>query len=574
MASSKPVPCGPCQEGKVNTKAEFWCYSCEEGLCSKCSGHHKRSKSSRDHKTININSYKPSIEAINTECDKHGQQFNLYCPSHLMPCCDECISTNHSKCTGIKSLASVVEKTVIDKSTKCLEKQIKSIQQFLEKLVTDKSKNIRKSEQEYESIQDFIVKIRKKINSHLTNLEKKLCNEAETIWNQEKSQATEVISEIEGKQKNLNKIIEHLHTVISHTSKLQSFLGVHQIEQQVHQCQQYLENLKKDDRGQQFEIKIRQNDEIEKILSKLESLESLGKVTSVKTDENLNKDTSVRREAQVELPEQTSIRTMTMNIETKMEINMMKVVSDMICLMDGRVLVVEQERNVNVLTSDGKLQKQLPISGKAYGVTQINQNTIAITYPFEKAIKIFNMKNEKVTKVIILDKTCWRLSFSNNALAVGLMQDIDDDEDDDDDDDAGEIRIIDLEGNTLKSIQVESESDLEHLVYCNDRVIYSIFDGNAVCCVGESGKQIWQNTQDLKGPGGLCTDSYGNIIVADFDSGRIVVISKDGKESKVLISEDDRLDSPQCICFKHNESSGFICDYKCTNLTKFNLSSG
>ncbi|XP_052103728.1 nuclease SbcCD subunit C-like isoform X1 [Mytilus californianus] len=571
MASSKPVPCAPCQEGKVKTKADIWCYNCEEGLCSTCSVHHKRSKSSRDHKIIDIKSYKPSIRAIKTECGKHGQQLNLYCPSHLMPCCDECISISHSKCTGIKSLASVVEKTKIDQSTQSLEKQINSIKHFLEKLVTNKSKNITRGEREYESIQDFIVKIRKKINIHLTNLEKKLCNEAETIWNQEKSQATEVISEIERKQKNLNKMQDHLQTVISHTSKLQSFLGLHQIEQQIHQCQQYVEDLEKDDRAKEFDIKMRQNVEIEKILSKLESLESLGKVTSVKTYVDLNKDTSVRREAQVESREQTNIRNMTMNIETKIEINMKKVISDMICLMDGRVIVVEQERRVNLLTSDGKLQKQLPIHGKAYGVTQINQNTIAITYPFEIAIKIFNMENEKVTKFITLDKQCWGLSFSNNSLAVGLIGNNGDDEEDDDD---GEIRIIDLEGNTLKSIQIESESDLEHLVYCNDRVIYSNFDGNAVCCVGESGKQFWQNTQDLKGPGGLCTDTYGNIIVVDYYSGRIVVISKDGQDSKVLISEEDRLDHPQCICFKHNESSGFICDYKCTNLAKFNLSSG
>ncbi|CAC5418159.1 unnamed protein product [Mytilus coruscus] len=491
MASSKPLPCGPCQEGKVNTKAEFWCYSCEEGLCSKCSGHHKRSKSSRDHKTIDIKSYKPSIRAIKTECGKHGQQLNMYCPSHLMPCCDECVSITHSKCTGIKSLASVVEKTKIDQSTQSLEKQINSIKYFLEKLVTNKSKNISRSEREYESIQDFIVEIRKKINIHLTNLEKKLCNEAETIWNQEKSKATDVISEIEGKQKNLNKMQDQLQTVyIRLNNKYTNVNNMWKI-------------WKRMTGPKEFDIKMRQNDEIEKILSKLESLESLGKVTSVKTNVDLNKDTSVRREAQVESREQTNIRNMTMNIETKIEINMKKVISDMICLMDGRVIVVEKERSVKVLTSYGKLKKQLPISGKAYGVTQINQNTIAITYPFEIAIKIFNMENEIVTKFITLDKKCW-----------------------------------DLEGNTLKSIQIESQSDLENIVYCNDRVIYSNFDGNAVCCYGESGKQFWQNTQDLKGPGGLCTDTYGNIIVADYYSGRIVVISKDGQDSKVLISEE------------------------------------
>ncbi|CAG2216738.1 unnamed protein product [Mytilus edulis] len=170
------------------------------------------------------------------------------------------------------------------------------------------------------------------------------------------------------------------------------------------------------------------------------------------------------------------------------------------------------------------------------------------------------MENETVTKVITLDKECYGLSFSNNSLAVGLSND--------------EIRIIDLEGNTLKSIPVESESYLYHLVYCNDRVFYSDYVGNAVYCYDGSGKQIWQYKQDLVTPIGLWTNNFGYIYVVDQGSNRIIVISKDGQQSKVLISKEDGLNYPRCICFKHNESSGFICHYKCDYLAKFNLSYG
>ncbi|XP_071151045.1 tripartite motif-containing protein 2-like [Mytilus edulis] len=560
MASSKDIQCGPCNEGKVKNKADIWCYNCEEGLCSTCSGHHKRSKSSRDHKTIDIKSYKPSIQAIKTECDKHGQQLNLYCPSHLIPCCDECISTNHSKCTGIKSLAGVVEKTKIQKSKESVEKDINSILHLLDKIVNNKSTNIKTGEQQCEGIKESIVKIRNQINKYLDCLEEKLCKETDNIRDQEISTARDFISEVKGKKTKLKEMKEHLQTVTTKTSKLQSFLGVHQIEQQVHQCKQYVEDLENDERTKEFEIKMKQNDEIENILKKLGSLESMGEVLVVKTETDLKRETSVRKEAQVESREKSNINNMTMNIETKIEINMEKVISDMICLMDGRVILVEDGGKVNLLTSDGKLQKQLPIPGEALGVTEIHQNTIAITYPEEKAIKIFNMENETVTKVITLDKACKGLSFYNNSLAVGL---IDDDE----------IRIVDLEGNTLKSIQVECESYMYHLVYCNDRVIYGDYYGGAVYCYDESGKQIWRYTQDLMGPHGLCTDSYGNIIVADYNSERIIVISKDGQDSKVLISNlEDGLKDLRCICFKHNESSGFICDDSGTYLAKFNLS--
>ncbi|XP_076075674.1 uncharacterized protein LOC143046407 [Mytilus galloprovincialis] len=503
-------------------------------------------------------SSKPS-QAIKPECDKHGQDLILYCPGHLMPCCDECISTSHSKCTGIKSLAGVVNTTKIENSKESVETNINSILNLLGTLINNKSKNIKRGENQCGSIKQSIKGIRQEINKHLDHLEKKLCQETDTIWNHEKSKATDFISEIEGQKKNLKEIKEHLQTVTTNISKLQSFLGVHQIEQQVHQCQRYVEDLDDDERTKEVDIKMEQNDEIEKILSKLESLESLGEVTVIKTEVAMNIEISVGTVPQVPLQEQSNINNMTMNIETKIEINIEKSISDMICLMDGRVIVVEMEGKVNLLTSDGKLQKQLPIPGEALSVTQINQNTIAVTYPHETAIKIFNMENEKVTKVITLDNICRGLSFSNNSLAVGLRSD--------------EIRIIDLEGNTVKSIQVEGRSYLYSLVYCNDRVIYSDLQYTVYSYDG-SGKQIWQYTQDLQGPRGLCTDTYGNIVVADFDSDGIIVISKDGQDSKVLIGKEDGLKFPKCICFKHNQSSGFICDYLGNKLAKFNLSNG
>ncbi|CAG2220238.1 unnamed protein product [Mytilus edulis] len=328
---------------------------------------------------------------------------------------------------------------------------------------------------------------------------------------------------------------DHLHTVIPHTSKLQSFLGVHQIEQQVHQCQRYVDDLENDDRAKEFNIKMEQNNKIENVIK---HLGSLGELTVVTTDMDLIKETSVNREAQVESLAQSNINNMTMNIEEKIDINIDRMISDMICLMDGRLIIVAWWDKVILLTPDGQHQNELPISGDPFSVTQINQDNIAITYPLETAIKIFNMYNETVTKVITLDKGCCGLSLSDNStLCVGL--------------DEREIRIIDLEGNTLKSIQAESETFLEALVYCKARVIFSDMNGRAVNCVDESGKQLWQHTQYLSEPVGLCIDTYGSIVVADSESDRIIVISKDGKDSKVLLS--DRLDNARSEVYNEND---------------------
>ncbi|XP_063411313.1 uncharacterized protein LOC134694242 [Mytilus trossulus] len=499
-----------------------------------------------------------------TECDAHGQQLRSYCPSHLMPCCDECIPQSHSKCTGISSLASVVEKTNIEKSKDSVGNEINFILNFLNKLAHNKSENLQRGEKQYQNIKASISEIKTEINKHLDNLEKKLCKEADTIWGLEKSKLTDFMKEIEEQKKRLKEAQDDLRTVHSHTSKLQSFLELHQIEQHVHQCQRYVDE--QNETVREVDIKLKQNDEIQ-ILSKVQSLTSLGEVKVGETEITLRKEISFGREGQVELQYQPNINNMTMTIETTIQINLKDVISisDMICLLDGRIIVVELRGNVSILTSDGKLQKQLTFDDGARNVTQIKQNAIAITYPREKAIKMFNIENETITKVITLDKKCWGLSSSNNALVVGLHR--------------NEIRFIDMEGNTqLASIEVQNETLLYNLVCCNDVVIFSDYKGKAVSCINKSGEQIWQYQQDFLGPRGLCTDTYGNIIVADMVSDRIIVISKDGQESKVLISKEDGLTFPQIICF--SESSVFICYRSVTNdelanyVTKFNLSYG
>lgn len=136
----------------------------------------------------------------------------------------------------------------------------------------------------------------------------------------------------------------------------------------------------------------------------------------------------------------------------------------------------------------------------------------------------------------------------------------------------GEIRVIDLERNTLKSIQIKSKSHLQNLVYCNERVIFSDYDGKTVHCLGGSGKQIWEYKQDLAGPWGLCSDKYGSIIIADWKSNRIVLISNDGKDSKVLINKGDGLNHANCIYLKQDESYGFMCDIMGNILQKYNIS--
>ncbi|CAC5396955.1 unnamed protein product [Mytilus coruscus] len=169
MTTSNCVKCGPCGADKTISAAVVWCNNCNEGLCSKCLVQHKRLKLTHGHKTIDVETYK-RLPPINTECHEHSRQFDLYCQIHLTPCCDECVSIQHSKCSEIKCLTTVIEKTKTAKSTTLLEKDITSMLRTVDEIIKLKAENIKRGDRQHQTIKDDIKHITKGLQSN--NLDK------------------------------------------------------------------------------------------------------------------------------------------------------------------------------------------------------------------------------------------------------------------------------------------------------------------------------------------------------------------------------------------------------------------
>ncbi|CAG2256928.1 unnamed protein product [Mytilus edulis] len=280
MASSTPVMCGPCEAEKDSTKASIWCNNCEEGLCSICCDQHKKFKTTRDHKTVDIDAYSKLpmfIRSIKTDCERHGLKLHLYCPNHLCPCCEVCVSSDHSNCVEIKSMTSVVQKENLEDSVHYLDYEIKSVLNVYEKIIISINESKEDRHKTLLGIRENTASIRKKINENLDRLETKLNSELSFIVNKEEAHERDVVREIERKKHNITEMQQHMNLLLKHSSKLQSFLGIYHLTQQVHQHQKFLDDKDNDNKIIAANIKLEQNVDFTRLVSSFESLEHLGK---------------------------------------------------------------------------------------------------------------------------------------------------------------------------------------------------------------------------------------------------------------------------------------------------------
>lgn len=103
VTASSNYMCGACQTKHTNTSAVIWCYDCDGSLCDACRVHHKSSKGTRAHDTLNIVDFNNLSSNIRhgQRCKRHNQKYELYCGKHDCRCCMKCVVNDHCACKSV-----------------------------------------------------------------------------------------------------------------------------------------------------------------------------------------------------------------------------------------------------------------------------------------------------------------------------------------------------------------------------------------------------------------------------------------------------------------------------------------
>ncbi|XP_052106476.1 kinesin light chain-like [Mytilus californianus] len=226
------LKCGPCQVRDRDRPPQYWCMSCEEGLCDECYENQKAIKVSRNHSVVPVESsetVQTFISTLQTECHIHDSPFQLYCPSHETPCCSECAAMNHPNCLGITLFHTFVRD--IKKSDKLdeLDKNIDIALVNIEDLIENRRNNLQQLESKSDG-KSKLGKIRKEIDEILNALEIELQSKFETSLQNQKIEIETVLSELDKKRKVIAEYRNNLTQLKLCGTDTQMFLVMKQIE--------------------------------------------------------------------------------------------------------------------------------------------------------------------------------------------------------------------------------------------------------------------------------------------------------------------------------------------------------
>ncbi|XP_060067096.1 RING finger protein 207-like [Ylistrum balloti] len=105
--------CEGCKRDGEKSKATHWCRHCTETLCTSCRIAHRRNKKTTAHKIIDINDVSkvgsPTLSpSVRETCPQHpGKTLEVYCIDHHALCCILCLAVSHRECKHMRSVEDV-----------------------------------------------------------------------------------------------------------------------------------------------------------------------------------------------------------------------------------------------------------------------------------------------------------------------------------------------------------------------------------------------------------------------------------------------------------------------------------
>ncbi|CAC5386029.1 unnamed protein product [Mytilus coruscus] len=540
--------CNMCRCRRILKPSVYWCRDCKKGLCGKCRERHNLS--SVNHKTILIeefNEFAQYVDESTEFCDKHCNEYLRFCSLHEQLCCKQCLVENHKDCTQVIHINDVLKNIKMSAAFQEINGSIEDIVENIKRMEATMETQTQKTK----SIMNQVKETRAKINTNLDEIENILLRDSKEINDKVGRSTQELNNQLDKMKNKLTKCQTCLKKVNKDGTELQTFLTMKRIEKEINQADSTIHCLIEGYQLDKVGLKIEIQSELNKMIQNVDSFGCI-------INDNIHSDIPLvnrkMMQAQIVIPlaPKRSIDNITLNLQKTIK-TCVETIEGCILLPNGKVVLsCFQQGILTFLGENGETDFNLSIKPRPYGITSIDNNTIAVSAGgcSPNVISVVNTDTKSIENKIFIDSEAHGIVFNEGRIIFC----------------AGKrgIRIVNLKNNDISTILECELDDFTSVTTFDDNIYFTDRNAQDITCCDFSGNVCWNfHERDmLTVPKSLAVDNNGNICVADMGLSKVLIISPDGKEHKQLLSSEDGLRKPTSLFLNKDTNQLIIANMK------------
>ncbi|VDI12817.1 Hypothetical predicted protein [Mytilus galloprovincialis] len=543
--------CGTCDFRHITKQSIFWCSECDEGLCHECSEHHGISKATRGHNTIAIDDYKklPStLLGISQTCKDHTEKIHIYCNQHDCPCCKKCIVETHNECKEFVDIDDVVKDVKSSNAFLDIEHTLAEISENVKKILRDREDNLVAIKEARKKVESEIKMTKSKIVSYLDKLQEIILSELIKTEESESKRIQKVLTSVQQTEKDVTEYQHDIASIKQHASDLQTFLVLKHIEHDVEEKDKFIQRLMKNKDLNLTTLSWKISSGVQNFQT---SLAKFGNIVVESKSSGINIARRKHKQAQTMVMAPSTLSLEKIKLELRKTVNTRgNNITGCSMFSDGKMFFSSYEdKKISVFTPSGAFLSKSDYQWQTFDVEQIDGSLLAISTGYQGGRIILRDRLSAKTKNIM------KVDIPNDGIAVsdgwlyfcarknGLMR-------------------VNIKDGLMCKVVTEPMSGCAYIAVFNNNLYFTNKSKNTVTCSDLEGhvKWIFKDESILSFPLGISLDQNGNIYVVGNKCSNVVVISPDGKHSKVILSSADGLDRPQVLHYNRENNRVLVAN--------------
>ncbi|XP_023929936.1 tripartite motif-containing protein 2-like [Lingula anatina] len=542
LTPTRKKKCDACAIDGDDVEAVSKCLNCSEYLCSPCAKSHIRFKMSVNHKIYTLDQlhsgehHQEVQEFQRVFCPEHKEEpIRYFCLKCQIPICRDCKVLTHDehKCT---SLDTAIE-TVKPKLASMLEKLVDKIS-VQENDLTILQAVLRDHETNTSCVMKDISDHSRHLQQQIQQQEKKLLQEVQQVSEAHKKNITLYLESCEVTTSTMKSTSDLVCSILSRGSPAEILI----LQQQVgHRLQELLLPSGGGDIPQHLSLQLQTNSDVDREMDKGTGLGTIQQDRQDIQGISSREPSCVTRKAQIKNKP---------HLVSQFDSNCINPFSLTTCAKPQQgYLVVDYDNNkVCRFSSDGQLLLQQSKAGsrsldRPFGVAVLPDGTIVVS-EYDNNKLNFMSRDLNITKEVAMEGPEGLHVTNSNTILVAQPN-------------LKQVSIVNIHGATVGTIKHSGFRWPWYVTVLNNgSIVVSDNKAKAVFIMSPTGSLLHTYTgsgqNQLCTPRGVCVDQYDDIMIADYNTNKIHIISIDGEFVQLLATGNDGLQKPLGLTINHD----------------------